>query len=157
MSLLEVLFTQLSQSLAAFWTEYVQFLYRCPKADNKKPQELQSLCSPQKRWLFAGTLNCVYCRKGHLTVWSISKRKKMLKIYLCKEHCAQFELSCTTQKQKTSSLSKQHVPCTRQAVAFPRDRCFHGMSVFPQSRPRAVGSVPQVCSICFPVFPSPST
>lgn len=30
------------------------------------------------------------------------------------------------------------------------------MSVFPQSRPRAVESVPQVHSICFPVFPSPS-
>lgn len=41
-------------------------------------------------------------------------------------------------------------------MAFPRDRYFHSMSVFPQSRPRAVESVSQICSIYLPVFPSPS-
>lgn len=59
-------------------------------------------------------------------------------------------------KQKTSPLSKGFVPCTSQAVAFPWNRYFHSMSMFPQSKVRAVVSVPEVCSICFPVFPSPS-
>lgn len=56
-------------------------------------------------------------------------------------------------KQKISPLSRWCVPCTSQAVAFPWNRYFHGMSMLQQSRVRAVVSVPQVCSICFPVFP----
>ena len=87
---------------------------------------------------------------------SSAKGRRCLKIIFLRNIRPYFSCLLCSTKQKTCSLSRQCAPCAHQAVALPRDSYFHSMSVSPQPRPRAVGSVSQACSICFPVLHSPS-
>lgn len=83
------------------------------------------------------------------------KGRRCLKFILLRSLSPYLSCLLHNTEQKTSCLSRWCVPCKSQAMAFPWNGYFHGMSMFPQSRLRAVVSVAQVCSICFPVFPSP--